>query len=253
MISVKNVSFQYENQVVLQDINLEIEEGVFIGLIGPNGGGKTTLLKLILGLLKSYKGEIRLFERCPSNLKEIRHQIGYSPQKHNINLDFPISVWEVVLMGLVSKTGLFRRIQKYDKEYSLYLMEKMALIDVKDQPIGQLSGGQQQKVFLARALVSKPRLLILDEPTSSLDTTSQLNFTKLMFNLKKELNLSVIVVSHDVNTLAYNADKIVCLNKIIHFCDKSELLTEEIIKHAYTCELETYKNNRQKLHGIYHD
>ncbi|MDH4129976.1 MAG: metal ABC transporter ATP-binding protein [Spirochaetota bacterium] len=253
MIKFNDVTFKYDNQIVLQNISLNIEEGIFLGLIGPNGGGKTTFLRLILGLLKGYAGEIKVFNRTPINLKEIRQNIGYYPQKQNVNWDFPISVWETVLLGTITKTPFFKRIKAEDKDYALQLLNKLNILDYKDRPISQLSGGQQQKVFLARALISKPRLVILDEPTANLDTTSQLNFSKQLLALKEEFKLSVIMVSHDVNSLVNNADKIVCLNKKIHFCDKTELLTEEMITHTYTCELETYKHNRQELHGIYHD
>ncbi len=253
MISFHKVDFNFKNNYILQKINLEVEEGIFLGLIGPNGGGKTTLLKLLLGLIKGYTGDIKVFNKPPHQLTKQRPWIGYYPQKQNINWNFPISVSEVVLMGVIPKTGIFKSIIKEDREYADHLLDILNLYPHKNKSIGQLSGGQQQKAFLARALVSKPKLLILDEPTSNLDTTSQLHFVNQIIKLKEDFNLTVIMVSHDVNSLANNADKLVCLNRSIHFCDKSELITHEMIEHAYTCELETFRYNRQKLHGIYHD
>ncbi|GIT97671.1 metal ABC transporter ATP-binding protein [Sulfurovum sp. TSL1] len=217
VIDIKNVSFAYDRQMILENINLTVEERDFLAIIGPNGGGKSTLLKLILGLLKPQKGSISVLDKTPS--KSLT-QIGYVPQNTNVNTDFPIKVIEVVMMGHVgSKRPLFG----YGKDEVLCAMGVLAQVGMENfaqTKIGALSGGQRQRVMIARALCAHPKILILDEPTSSIDLTGQ----KEIYELIKQLNqnITVIVVSHDISVILEYANKAAHVNKGLSYHDISD-------------------------------
>ena len=215
ILSIKNLNFSYSKEVVLKDISLELKKGEFLSLIGPNGGGKSTLLKLILGLLKPQEGEIKLFEKS----------IGYVPQNTNINSDFPIKVWEVISMGYKPTKESNQRVKD--------VLSQVDMSDFYDKSIKELSGGQRQRVFIARALFSKPKLLILDEPTASLDPKS----SKSIYELLKELNKTktIMVVSHDLSVIAKYATKIAYINKTIFMHDAPEF---ELDGDRHFCEVE---------------
>lgn len=247
VVCLKNVSFARGDRQVLDDITFCIDEGVFLGIIGPNGGGKTTLLKLILGTLPLPSGRIELFGRSLDALGAERSLIGYVPQKHEIDKNFPVSALDVVLMGAVAKVGLFRRIPAELKERAAALLDRVGVGDLKDRPIGRMSGGQQQRTFIARALISEPRLLILDEPTVGLDSAGQKNFLQLIRNLKDELQLTVIMVSHDVGQLSFYSDQIACLNRRLHWHNRAALLDEQTINHVYTCEMDAYRERVKEM------
>ena len=238
--SMKNVTFRRGDHVILEDITFHIDEGIFLGLIGPNGGGKTTLLKLMLGLLPLQEGEIEIFQRAPADLEGNRWLIGYVPQRHEVDKNFPASTLDVVLMGAIGKAGLLRRISRESRQRAEAMLERVGLADLRDRPIGRMSGGQQQRAFIARALVSEPRLLVLDEPTSGLDSSGQQQFLHMVRELQRDLRLTVIMVSHDVGQLSHYSDQIACLNRRLHWHDKSELLEDHVIQHVYTCELDAY-------------
>jgi len=217
VVEIKNVSFAYEHDLILENINLEVEEKDFLAIIGPNGGGKSTLLKLMLGLLKPCSGEIRIFSKPPhKGLSEV----GYVPQNTNVNTDFPIKVLEVVLMGHVgAKKPLFG----YGKDEIACAMGALAQVGMQDfaqSKIGDLSGGQRQRVMIARALCAHPKILILDEPTSSIDIQGQ----KEIYELLKMLNqsMTVIVVSHDISIILEYANKAAHVNKRLAFHDISD-------------------------------
>ena len=237
---LKHVTFRRGDRVVLEDITFCIDEGIFLGLIGPNGGGKTTLLKLMLGLLPMQEGHIEVFHRSPANLARDRWLIGYVPQRHEVDKNFPASAMDVVLMGAIGKTGLLRRIPRAARERAAQMLEMVGIADLRDRPIGRMSGGQQQRAFIARALVSEPRLLVLDEPTSGLDSSGQQQFLHMVRELQRSLGLTVIMVSHDVGQLSHYSDQIACLNRRLHWHDKAELLEDHVIQHVYTCELDAY-------------
>ena len=217
VIDIKNASFAYDRQMILENINLNVEEKDFLAIIGPNGGGKSTLLKLILGILKPKKGSISVLGKTPS--KSLTH-IGYVPQNTNVNTDFPIKVIEVVMMGHVgSKRPLFG----YGKDEVLCAMGALAQVGMEEfaqTKIGALSGGQRQRVMIARALCAHPQILILDEPTSSIDITGQKEIYELIKTLNE--NITVIVVSHDISVILEYANKAAHINKSLSYHDISD-------------------------------
>jgi len=217
VIEITDLSFAYEKEPVLENINLTVEEKDFLAIIGPNGGGKSTLLKLILGINEAKKGSIKVLGKAP---KESLTQIGYVPQNTNVNTDFPIKVIEVVMMGHVDgKRPLFG----YGKDEVLCAMgalTQVGMADFAQTKIGSLSGGQRQRVMIARALCAHPQILILDEPTSSIDITGQRD----IYELLRELNthITVIVVSHDISVILEYANKAAHVNKNLSYHDISD-------------------------------
>ena len=217
VIDIEDLSFAYESDLVLENINLKVEALDFLAIIGPNGGGKSTLLKLILGLQKAKQGSVKVYGKAPSKNLSL---IGYVPQNTNVNTDFPIKVIEVVLMGHVTeKTPLFG----YGKEEIACAMGALTQVGMEafaQSKIGSLSGGQRQRVMIARALCAHPKILILDEPTSSIDIKGQ----KEIYELLKLLNqtITVIVVSHDISVILEYANKVAHINKRLSFHDISD-------------------------------
>jgi zinc transport system ATP-binding protein len=217
ILDIKHLSFYYNQQKVLDDINITIPKGAFLGLVGPNGSGKSTLLKCILGLLQPSEGSINLFGERIGNFKEW-YKIGYVSQKANsFNTGFPATVYEVVTTGLVSKKGLFKRINNTDKEKIYDAIQAVGMEDHIYKNIGELSGGQQQRVFIARALVSEPELLILDEPTVGVDTQTVQNFYQMLGKLNKDKNITLLLVTHDIGTITDKVSHVACLNRHLHF------------------------------------
>ncbi len=222
VIAIENVSFRYEERNVLENINLTIPKGAFLGLVGPNGSGKSTLLKCILGILKPKEGTIRLFGTDIRKFKDW-NKIGYVSQKANsFNSGFPATVFEVVSMGLVSKVGLFRFLNRTYKQKVYKALEDVGMTEFMNRNIGELSGGQQQRVFIARALVSDPQLLILDEPTVGVDAGNVENFYNMLENLNKNLNITLLLVTHDIGTITDKVTHVACLNKYLHFHGETE-------------------------------
>lgn len=217
MIDIKGVSFSYDKEPILQNISLSVKKDDFLAIIGPNGGGKSTLLKLMLGLLKPNKGEIKILGNAPC--KKIS-QIGYVPQNTNINIDFPIKVIEIVMMGHVgSKRPLFG----YGKDEVACAMGALAQVGMDryaDAKIGSLSGGQRQRVMIARALCAHPQILILDEPTSSIDVKGQREIYDLLKVLSE--SITIIVVSHDISVILEYANKVAHINKTLSYHDISD-------------------------------
>ncbi len=212
IVELQNVFFSYGGVPALEDANLIVKQRDFLGVIGPNGGGKTTLLKLILGLIKPDSGTIRVFGKSP---KEGRRSIGYMPQMFNFDFDFPISVMEVVLMGRLEKRGLGRGFTKADTEICLESLKKVGMEEFKNRQIGKLSGGQRQRVFIARALAIEPKLLLLDEPVSSIDQEWQHSFYELLNRLNEEI--AIVLVTHDVGVISTYIDEIACVNGKVHY------------------------------------
>lgn len=227
ILELKNITAGYDHQSVLTDVNFEVNDTDFIGIIGPNGGGKTTLLKVILGLIKPYSGEI-IYHTPKQNL------FGYLPQNNRFDQRFPICVTEVVLSGLLSEKGLLKSYNKADRHKAEELLEKYGMGIYKKAPIGDLSGGQMQRVFLCRAIISSPRILILDEPTTFVDS----NFEKEFYSILKELNktLSIVMVSHDLGTICSYVKTIACVNRKLHY-HHSNLISPEQLK-SYNCPIE---------------
>jgi len=217
LIDMKNVSFQYEYTQVLNNISFKVEEGDFLALLGPNGSGKSTLLKLILGLLKPMSGEIKLFGESSQTFQH-REWIGYVSQKSNaFNSGFPATVHEVVKSGLTKKLGLFKRTAKYDGQKVNRALKAVGMEGFADRNIGELSGGQQQRVFIARALIADPKLLIMDEPTVGIDHENVQAFYDMLARLNEELQMTIVLVTHDVDTVSNRISHVACLNQTIHF------------------------------------
>ncbi len=222
VIDIDHLSFRYDKEVVLEDINLSIPKGAFLGIVGPNGSGKSTLLKLILGLLKPKEGEIRLFGQSQQKFKD-RDRIGYVSQKANsFNTGFPATVTEVVSSGLTKKVGMFRMIGKKHSPQVEKAIESVGMSPFASRNIGELSGGQQQRVFIARALVSEPEVLILDEPTVGVDSRNVAAFYEMLEHLNKDLDITLLLVTHDIGTISSKVTHVACLNKQLHFHGNTE-------------------------------
>lgn len=205
-VAISQLSFAYENVPVLEQAALEIEKGSFIGIIGPNGGGKTTLLKLLMGFIQPTKGFVRVFGKEPS---QFRTKIGYVPQFHKCDREFPITVQELVLLGALSKTSLFGSYPKEIKQKALELIDEMGLMPHRKQSFGSLSGGLAQRALLARALLSDPDLLLLDEPTANVDPSSTALIMQRLEKMKGEK--TILLVTHDLRTIAERVDLVLCV------------------------------------------
>ncbi|MEK5147448.1 metal ABC transporter ATP-binding protein [Psychrobacillus sp. FSL K6-4615] len=217
LINLHNISYQYEQTKALIDINLTIAEGDFLAIIGPNGSGKSTLLKIILGLLKPTSGEVLLFGKPVNQFKE-KERIGYVSQKSNsFNTGFPATVTEVVRSGLVKKTGLFHRYPANVNKQVRQALKSVGMDEFSMKNIGDLSGGQQQRVFIARALISNPNVLILDEPTVGVDSKNVKSFYNMLSHLNREHNITIVLVTHDVDAVSKSISHVACLNQRIHF------------------------------------
>jgi len=228
IVEVKNVSFFYGEIKVLENVNLNIHKGDYLGVVGANGSGKTTLLKIILGLLEISEGSVKFFGQDIKNFKD-RAKIGYVPQKATyFDAKFPATVHEVVLMGRFAKKGLMRRITKEDHEESKHALELVGLSELHNRLIGELSGGQQQRIIIARALASEPKILFLDEPTAGVDKTAKNEFYNLLKNLNERLDLTIVLITHDLEGIKRGPVHIACLDRTIHFYDSPE----EYLKNA---------------------
>jgi len=240
VIVLKDVWVHYGGINVLEGVNLTVSQHDFLGIIGPNGGGKSTLLKVILGLIKPSRGTINVLGDTPRNS---RKYIGYVPQYSLFDPNFPMSVWDVVLMGRLGQVGLFKKYSKDDKKMALDALAMTDLLEYKDRQIGNLSGGQRQRVFIARALVANPKLLLLDEPAAGIDTVMQTEFYELLEKLKSEM--TIIMVSHDISAVSVYVEKIACLNHKLFYHDSKEITAEDL-EETYQCPVELI------AHGVPH-
>lgn len=245
IIEMNHISFSYDHQQVLDDVSLTVKKGELVGLIGPNGSGKSTLMKLALGLMKPQKGEIRIFGKHSLSAKE-RSKVGYVSQKSNsFNSGFPATVREVVASGLTGKLGLFRWMKREDWNSVDEAIEQVGLSAFANRNIGKMSGGQQQRAFIARALVSQPELLILDEPTVGVDAKSTEQFYDLLTQLHQERGISMILVTHDIGAVTTYVDRIACLNKRLYFHGHSKDFVEhqeEVLSAAYGHEVQVVQH-----------
>ena len=240
-LDISNLNVFYGDDCALKDINLQVDEREFLAIIGPNGGGKTTLLKAILGLVTPDSGEIRIFGRSG---EAARRSIGYVPQFSRFDRRFPISVEEVVLIGrLAGRSPWFSRFSRADRQLVDALLERLEIADLKHRQIGQLSGGQLQRVLIARALAVEPRILILDEPTASVDSASKTR----IYDLLKELNreMTILIVTHDLSAVSSNIDKIACLNQQLFYHGRTEL-EAGLVEKVYGCPVDLI------AHGVPH-
>ncbi len=213
IVEMENINLDRNGVSILEDINLVIERGDFLGIIGPNGSGKTTLLKIMLGMEKPKSGAVKLFGEDIHRFKDW-HRIGYVAQ-HAINFDvnFPLSVFEVVSMGRFSKKGLLRRLDKKDFGIIEEALEIVGMKEYKNKKIGELSGGEKQRAFIARALASEPDLLILDEPTAGVDVRVQKEFYDFLERLNRERKITLVLVTHDIGTVTSRVGKLACMNR----------------------------------------
>ena len=226
IIRIEHLSAGYDGKQVLSDVNLTITADDYLGIIGPNGGGKTTLMRLILGLMKPTEGRIRYY-RNGEDVKEIT--MGYLPQYNALDRQFPISVYEVVLSGLSKSKGLFSRYTRAQHERVGETLRQLQLEDLQQRPIGALSGGQLQRVLLARAIVSKPDVVILDEPNTYIDR----RFQKQMYEMLEQINkeCAIIIVSHDIAEVLNNVKHIACVNQHLHYHDTADMPKEKLEEH----------------------
>lgn len=217
IIELNDISFSYDQRIVLEDVSLKVREGEFWALIGPNGSGKSTLIGIILGLLKPDSGSVRLFDASADKFK---HQefIGYVSQKSNsFNSGFPATVLEVVRSGLTRKIGLFKSFSKKDEQKAMEALEIVGMERFAKQNIGELSGGQQQRVFIARALAGDPKLLVMDEPTVGIDQQNVASFYTMLNELNREHGIAIVLVTHEIDLVTDLATHVACLNRSIHF------------------------------------
>lgn len=228
IVEIRNASAGYSNEVVLHNVSLSIQEKDYIGVIGPNGGGKTTLVKLILRLIPPMQGEVIYYGGDQRNL------IGYLPQVNKTDRSFPISVNEVVLSGLMSANAGLRRFTRSDKARAMEILEMMGIAHLRKKSIGELSGGQMQRAFLGRAIISEPRLLILDEPNTFVDNKFEHDLYELLSHLNEKM--AIMMVSNDVGTITTYVKTIACVNRNLHY-HRSNIITQSQLA-AYNCPIQ---------------
>lgn len=244
---LRGVSFAYRRRPVLEDVDLRVEAGDFLGIIGPNGAGKTTLLRLMLGLLEPGAGTVRVFGLSP---RRARGRVGYVPQHARFRYDFPIRVRDVVLMGRLGSSEAFARFGREDRRAAGGALDRLDIAEIADRQIGELSGGQLQRVLIARALVMKPRLLLLDEPTASVDASAGGGIYRLLRELASAM--TIILVSHDVGVISREVERVACLNCRL-FDHGSEELTPEMLREAYGAPVEMVAHGRARMLGEHED
>ncbi len=233
-IELNNVSFSYGEIPVIENLSFTVRKGEYLGIIGPNGGGKTTLIKVILGLLHPTAGSVMLFGKDWHDFKD-RHRIGYVPQRVTQNdREFPATVFEVVRTGRVARLGFFQRYTKKDNDAVAKAMEISGIAKYRDTLIGNLSGGERQRVFIARALASEPDVLVLDEPTVGVDIGAQKTFYEFLSSLNRDHHLTILFISHDVDAVSQETNTVLCLNKtmVCHGLPK-DLLNDKILEKLY--------------------
>lgn len=241
IIELKNITVFYDDVCALKNVNLNIKEKEFLGIIGPNGAGKSTLLKVILGLIKPSSGEILI---SGQNINKTNRIIGYVPQASIFDTTFPISVSDVVHMGrLRGNYRLFHKYSDEDKDIVKNTLNDLELYEIRDRQIGQLSRGQLQRVLIARALVVKSEIILLDEPTASVDVNSRSQIYDLLKKLNNEL--TIVVVTHDLAAISTYFDSIACLNKKLHYHGSKEL-KEDTVRKVYGCPVDLI------AHGVPH-
>ncbi|QOP46641.1 metal ABC transporter ATP-binding protein [Sulfurimonas paralvinellae] len=247
IFDVKNLSFIVHGQSVLQNINFQIFNGEYIAIIGPNGGGKTTLIRMLLGLEKPTSGEIRLFGKKLRSFKEW-YKIGYVPQRaSHVDANFPATVEDIVKMGRIAKRGIFAGTSQEDKHVVEDAMLKMDILDLKDKMVGTLSGGQRQRVMIARALASSPEILILDEPNTGVDVVSQQRFYKLLAKLNKEDGMTILFITHDIGVIADDIGRLFTINQKATICnDPKKALSCEEMSELYGIDAHLIHNHKHE-------
>ncbi len=227
IISLRGISFSYGGPLVLEGIDLDVAEGEFLGVVGPNAGGKSTLLKIIMGLLQPLAGEVRVLGRPPL---EVRRQIGYVPQYPEFRRDFPITVRDTVLLGRLGNGRVFGGYRRDDREITQRVMQETEVADLAARRLSTLSGGQLQRVLVARALAGQPRILILDEPTANIDLRVESDIFDLLQSLRQRM--TIIVVSHDVGFISRYVSRVACLARTL-MCHQTSAVNGKVINELY--------------------
>jgi zinc transport system ATP-binding protein len=229
LFEMNSLSASYGANEVLQDVNFRVNENDFIGVIGPNGGGKTTLLKIILGLLKPVKGKMVFNEELLNG-----NSIGYLPQMSTGDINYPVTVRDIILSGLMIRKSVFSRMSASDKLKAGKVIDELGLSGMSGSTLNELSGGQMQRVFLGRAIIGDPRLLLLDEPGNFVDFTFENDFYEKL----KELNrrMAILMVSHDVGTISSHIKSFACVNKNLHYHPSPEITNDDLL--AYGCPIQ---------------
>ena len=235
-IALNDVSFSYNGIPVIESVNIAIQSRELVTIVGPNGGGKTTLLRLILGLIKPDKGSVRVLGQPPQN---VRHRIGYTPQYFSFDPQFPVSVMEVVLMGRIER-HLCGDYAKNDRQAALKVMEELELADLKDHRFCRLSGGQRQRVLIARALIGEPDLLLLDEPTANVDAEVERKIHDVLQRLQERM--AILLVSHDPRFVSDMVEHVLCVNRRVIMHPTSGI-EDELIRHVYGCSLRLVRHD----------
>ncbi|HEX8324243.1 MAG TPA: metal ABC transporter ATP-binding protein [Tepidisphaeraceae bacterium] len=237
LIDIRDLDFAYGRDAALCGVTLPVEAGTTLGLIGPNGGGKTTLIKLLLGLLKPQRGTIEIDGLPPRKAVARGDLIGYLPQKPQLAANFPLDVRRLVTLGLAGKTGLLRSHAKEDLRFVDELIDRVGLTAIAHRPANDLSGGQLQRALIARALAPRPRVLVLDEPTTGVDSRGQRDFVNLITQLKADLGLTLLLVSHDLRAVTAVSDRVACLNLHLHYHDTPRHLPADVVYNLFGCDV----------------
>lgn len=239
-VCLDRVSFTYpgpgprhERRPALKDVSLHVEHGCALGIVGPNGAGKTTLMRIVLGELRGYSGSVHIDGLTPREACRRGNVIGYVPQRHETCWRFPVSVRQVVRMGLVGVSGPWRRHRREDLEHVDRMLERVGVAALADRPIGDLSGGQQQRVVIARALAARPKVLLFDEPTVGIDEAGRERFAALLRELHQELGLTLMIISHDLQAVAAGCNRVAVLNQTLHYHDTPEGLTASALREVF--------------------
>ena len=238
IVELANVWVWRGGNLALRDVTLNIEEGKFIGLMGPNGGGKTTLLKTIVGLIRPDRGKVRVSGPASKT-------IGYVPQEEHVDPQFPVTARDVVEMGLYGPLGMFPRIARRERERIDRALRSVGMEEHASRRFGELSGGQKQRVFIARGIVAEPRLLLLDEPTTGVDAKARDDFYRVLSTLMTDLSLTIILASHDLEVVPTRVDEIICINQTIFVhAPPDQVRDTDGFRRAYGCELEFMMHGR---------
>lgn len=246
VVKIENVSFAYNGYRVLDNVNLTVNDGDFLCIVGPNAGGKTTLLKLILGLLKPTLGSIRVFGLTPV---KVRHRIGYMPQHITLDPLFPVNALDVVLMGRLRNSNRFGFFRKADRQAAVEALRKVELQDERHRSFSDLSGGQRQRVLIARALVTDPNLLILDEPTSNVDAVVETELYELLSRLN--IRMTVVVVTHDLGFVSSYVKQVACVNRKVVVHETSDI-SGEMINALYGRDVQMVRHDTRITGSDYH-
>jgi zinc transport system ATP-binding protein len=242
VLQVEDLNYKIGSTWILRGVSFNLSRGEFAGIIGPNGAGKTTLIKAIVGDLSNYSGSIKVAGR-----------VGYLPQNPERSRDFPISVREVVAMGLYKEHGPFKRFLKSEWNTIDTLLKTTGMEGLGKRRAGTLSGGEYQRLMLARALASNPELLILDEPEAGVDEMGKSSFYRLLEKLKNEKNMGILMVSHDIGMVFEACDTIMCINKTLHCHTSADMISPEQLKSAFSTDLDLFIRSRdhfEREHGV---